>query len=70
MCLTKFKYKVTLPDFVVGTIWASASSLGLKKKKTKMLIKVQGDVSEPNHLRCAKELTAPTDPRQLAWGLN
>ena len=39
-------------------------------KKTKMFIKVQGDVSEPNHLRCAKELTAPTDPRQCAWGLN
>ena len=40
------------------------------KIKTKIFIKVQGDISEPNHLRCAKELTAPTDPRQLAWGLN
>ena len=40
------------------------------KKKTKIFIKVQGDISEPNHLRCAKELTAPTDPRQHAWGLN
>ena len=39
-----------------------------KKKKTKIFIKVQGDISEPNHLRCAKELTAPTDPRQLCLG--
>ena len=38
-----------------------------KKKKTKIFIKVQGDISEPNHLRCAKELTAPTDPRQRRW---
>ena len=30
----------------------------------KKFIKVKGDVSEPNHLGCAKELTAPTDPRQ------
>ena len=34
------------------------------KIKTKIFIKVQGDISEPNHLRYAKELTAPTDPRE------
>ena len=32
----------------------------------KMFFKVKGDVSEPNHLGCAKELTAPTDQRQYA----
>ena len=33
----------------------------------KKFIKVKGDVSEPNHLGCAKELTAPTDPRQCRF---
>ena len=48
----------------------ASSLLSCTGLKTKIFIKVQGDVSEPNHLRCDKELTAPTDPRQCARGVS
>ena len=55
----------TISARLSGVIAATiVRSYSVPVKKTKIFIKVQGDISEPNHLRCAKELTAPTDPRQ------
>ena len=42
---------------------------GVTLKKTKMFIKVQGDISEPNHLGCAKGANRANGPHEACGDL-